>query len=140
MLHSITLQLCYYALLIRDQACHRFLHHSDAYLLHLNDGTSHQQELDDVLGCPASLLANRDYDARPRYRLIPHTTCVQSVQFDEHHVKRKVIPMLAHPTNESRSLDRKTRCSYRGFLAVEAMGLRCFRESKYGVARGRSSG
>ena len=127
-------------MLIQDRACHRFLHHGDAYLLHLLDGIAHQPELDDVLGCPACLLANRDYDALPKYRLIPHTTFVRSVRSVVNRAKQKVIPTLVHPANESRSRDRKTRCSYRGFLAVEAMGHRCFRESKYGVARGRSFG
>ena len=140
MLHSITLQLWHYALLIQDRVCHRFLHHGDAYLLHLIDGTAHQPELDDALGSPACLLANRDYDAPPKYHLILHTTSLQSVRSDVNHATRKVIPTLAHPTNESRSRDRKTKCSYRGFLAVEAVRHRCFRVSKCGVARGRSFG
>ena len=138
--HSIKLQLWYCAVLIQNRVCHEFLLHGDAYLLHLLDGIAHQPELDDALDSPAYLLANKDYDALPKYRLIPHTTFVQSVRSVVNHAKQKVIPTLVHLASESRSRDRKTKCSYRGFLAVEVLHHRCFRELRCGVARGRSSG
>ena len=82
--------------------------------------TKHLLAFGGGLRCQADRPAKMDFFELPRYHPEPQITCELTDRFDGHFEAHLKCSTILRPTNESQFLDRKKRCSCRGFHASGA--------------------